>query len=113
MPYVITMLCTDIKDRACVSECPVDCIYEGDRALYIHPDQCVDCGACEPVCPNDAIFYDAEVPEQLHPSVQDNADFFLLPLKDGRPLGNPPSARSVGPLGVDTPYITGQPRAVS
>jgi len=40
-----------------VEECPVDCIYEGPRMLYIHPDECVDCGACEPVCPVEAIFY--------------------------------------------------------
>jgi NAD-dependent dihydropyrimidine dehydrogenase PreA subunit len=49
--YVIGEPCIDVLDRACVDECPVDCIYEGARALYIHPDECVDCGACEPVCP--------------------------------------------------------------
>ena len=48
--YVIAQPCVDVKDRACVEECPVDCIYEGGRSLYIHPDECVDCGACEPVC---------------------------------------------------------------
>ena len=51
MTYVIAQPCVDLKDRACVDECPVDCIYEGKRMLYIHPDECVDCGACEPVCP--------------------------------------------------------------
>ncbi len=56
MTYVIALPCVDLKDRACVDECPVDCIYEGDRMLYIHPDECVDCGACEPVCPVEAIF---------------------------------------------------------
>jgi ferredoxin len=50
--------CIDVKDRSCTEVCPVDCIYEGDRMLYIHPDECVDCGACEPVCPMDAIFSD-------------------------------------------------------
>ena len=49
--YVISQSCVDLKDKACVEECPVDCIYEGERMLYIHPDECVDCGACEPVCP--------------------------------------------------------------
>src|SRR4051794_38232521 len=57
--YVIAQPCVDLKDRACVEECPVDCIYEGKRMLYIHPDECVDCGACEPVCPVEAIFYEA------------------------------------------------------
>ena len=56
MTYVIAQPCVDLKDRACVDECPVDCIYEGNRMLYIHPDECVDCGACEPVCPVEAIF---------------------------------------------------------
>ncbi|WP_264005705.1 indolepyruvate ferredoxin oxidoreductase subunit alpha, partial [Mycolicibacterium sphagni] len=46
--YVIAEPCVDVKDKACIEECPVDCIYEGARMLYIHPDECVDCGACEP-----------------------------------------------------------------
>ena len=46
MTYVISQPCVDVMDRACVEECPVDCIYEGRRSLYIHPDECVDCGAC-------------------------------------------------------------------
>ena len=64
MTYVIALPCVDVKDRACVEECPVDCIYEGDRTLYIHPDECVDCGACEPVCPVEAIYYEDDVPEE-------------------------------------------------
>jgi NAD-dependent dihydropyrimidine dehydrogenase PreA subunit len=50
--YVITEPCVDVLDRACIEECPVDCIYAGRRTLYIHPGECVDCGACEPVCPS-------------------------------------------------------------
>ncbi len=61
MTYIIGASCVDVKDRACVDECPVDCIYEGERMLYIHPDECVDCGACEPVCPVDAIAYEDDV----------------------------------------------------
>ena len=49
MTYVIAEPCVDLLDKACIEECPVDCIYEGARMLYIHPDECVDCGACEPV----------------------------------------------------------------
>jgi NAD-dependent dihydropyrimidine dehydrogenase PreA subunit len=64
MAYVITEPCIDVKDKTCVEECAVDCIYEGQRMLYIHPDECVDCGACEPVCPVEAIFYEDDVPEQ-------------------------------------------------
>ena len=60
MTYVIAEPCVDLKDKACVDECPVDCIYEGERMLYIHPDECVDCGACEPVCPVGATVHDHE-----------------------------------------------------
>jgi NAD-dependent dihydropyrimidine dehydrogenase PreA subunit len=53
---VITSSCVDIKDVSCNEECSVDCIYEDDRKLYIKPKECIDCGACEPVCPVDAIY---------------------------------------------------------
>ena len=46
MPYVITEACINTKDKACVDVCPVDCIYEGEQQLFIHPDECIDCGAC-------------------------------------------------------------------
>jgi ferredoxin len=70
MAYIITRLCRDCVDTACVSVCPVDCIYayKGDdhatfpNQLYIHPDECIDCGACEPECPWQAIFEEAAVP---------------------------------------------------
>jgi NAD-dependent dihydropyrimidine dehydrogenase PreA subunit len=62
MTYVITEPCIDVLDKSCIEECPVDCIYEGASMLYIHPDECVDCGACEPVCPVEAIFYAEDVP---------------------------------------------------
>ena len=62
MPYVITEACKNTKDRACVDVCPVDCIYEGPDQLFIHPDECIDCGACEPECPVTAIFPEEDVP---------------------------------------------------
>ena len=55
MPYVITDACIDVKDKSCLMACPVDCIYEGGRTLYIQPDECIDCGLCETVCPVAAI----------------------------------------------------------
>ena len=80
MTYIIAEPCIDVLDKACVEVCPVDCIYEipedGDsehggtveesrrKMLYIHAEECIDCGACEPVCPVDAIFMDEEVPEK-------------------------------------------------
>ena len=73
MPWVITRLCAGNKDTACVPACPVDCIYQltvGDakyekhgHQLWIHPDECIDCGACEPACPWEAIFEESAVPE--------------------------------------------------
>jgi NAD-dependent dihydropyrimidine dehydrogenase PreA subunit len=59
MTYVIAEPCVDVMDQGCVSVCPVDCIHfdEGtDRMLYIDPNECIDCGACEPECPVNAIF---------------------------------------------------------
>ena len=90
MTYVIALPCVDMKDRACVEECPVDCIYEGGRSLYIHPDECVDCGACEPVCPVEAIYYEDDLPEKWAVHTADNARFFteILPGRD-TPLGSP------------------------
>jgi NAD-dependent dihydropyrimidine dehydrogenase PreA subunit len=64
--YIIGLTCVDTKDRTCIEQCPVDCIYEGERMLYIHPDECIDCGACEPVCPVEAIVYESDAtPEDL------------------------------------------------
>jgi NAD-dependent dihydropyrimidine dehydrogenase PreA subunit len=110
MTYVIAEPCVDVMDRACVEECPVDCIYEGGRSLYIHPDECVDCGACEPVCPVEAIFYEDDLPAEWVPYSTDNAAFFEEPLP-GRAsaLGSPGGAGKVGPLGVDTPMVLALP----
>jgi NAD-dependent dihydropyrimidine dehydrogenase PreA subunit len=113
MTYVIAQPCVDVMDRACVEECPVDCIYVGGRALYIHPDECVDCGACEPVCPVEAIYYEDDLPEQWTAYLSDNATFFTetLPGKQTA-LGSPGGAAKVGDLGVDTPLVASQPPQV-
>ena len=66
MTYTITSPCIDTTDQSCVDVCPVDCIHfeEGvDRMLYIDPDECIDCGACEPACPVTAIYAEDDVPE--------------------------------------------------
>lgn len=55
MTYVVTENCIKCKHMDCVSVCPVDCFYEGENMLVIHPDECIDCGVCEPECPVDAI----------------------------------------------------------
>ncbi|HET9488732.1 MAG TPA: ferredoxin [Methylomirabilota bacterium] len=76
MPYIIAEPCINVKDKACVEVCPVDCIYEGPDMLYIHPDECIDCGACEPVCPVKAIFAEDETPEQWKRFIDVNKQFF-------------------------------------
>jgi ferredoxin len=60
MTYVVTDSCIRCKFMDCVSVCPVDCFYEGEHMLVIHPDECIDCGVCEPECPADAIKADTE-----------------------------------------------------
>ena len=65
--------------------CPVDCIYEGPDPLYIHPDECIDCGACEPECPVTAIFPDEDVPVQLRSYIGKNRDVFESENPPGRP----------------------------
>ncbi len=106
MPYVIAAACIDVTDKSCMEECPVDCIYEGDRKLYINPVECIDCGACEPVCPVSAISQDRRVPEGQSAFVGDNAAFFTitLPGRDA-PLGAAGGAMAVGPIGVDTEFV--------
>lgn len=52
--------------------CPVDCIYEGDEMVYIHPDECIDCGLCEPECPVTAIYVDSDVPADLKHYIEIN-----------------------------------------
>ncbi|GAA6524432.1 hypothetical protein IDVR_02260 [Intrasporangium sp. DVR] len=102
MTYVIAQPCVDVKDKACIEECPVDCIYEGIRSLYIHPDECVDCGACEPVCPVEAIYYEDDVPEQWADYYNANVEFF-------DDLGSPGGAAKLGQIAKDHPVIMALP----
>ena len=60
MTYVVNESCIRCKLMDCVEVCPVDCFYEGENMLVIHPDECIDCGVCEPECPVDAIKPDTE-----------------------------------------------------
>jgi ferredoxin len=62
MTFVVTSKCVGCKDTQCVEVCPVDCFYEGPNMLVINPDECIDCGLCEPECPVEAIYSEDEVP---------------------------------------------------
>jgi NAD-dependent dihydropyrimidine dehydrogenase PreA subunit len=103
MAYVIIDTCIDCKDASCVACCPVDCIYEGPRTFYIHPDECINCGICVSVCPPEAIYEDAEVPAPSQQFIAINREFFSDPgNRAGQPGGVPAaSARRC----VDHPRI--------
>ena len=62
MAYVVAEPCVKCKYTDCVEVCPVNCFYEGENFLVIQPDECIDCGACEPVCPTKAIFPESDLP---------------------------------------------------
>jgi NAD-dependent dihydropyrimidine dehydrogenase PreA subunit len=77
--FVITEACIGVKDRSCVDVCPVDCIHDDgdeDQQLYIDPDECIDCGACEPACPVTAIFNGDDVPANLQDYIEINAVWY-------------------------------------
>lgn len=91
MPYIITEPCVGVCDTACVDVCPVDCIHpkkeewsgknymEGSldgKMLFIDPEECIDCGACEPVCPTEAIFAEDEVPEKWKGYIKQNYEYY-------------------------------------
>jgi NAD-dependent dihydropyrimidine dehydrogenase PreA subunit len=80
MTFVITQPCLAEKNRACAEVCPVDCIYDEsddvDRMVFINPDECIDCGACEAACPVSAIFQDSEVPEEWNEYIELNVQWF-------------------------------------
>lgn len=111
MPHLIAGPCIDILDMSCVDVCPVDCIYQGIRKNYIQPDECIDCGACVPECPVEAIHLDRDVPEAEAEHLADNRRFFAEPLS-GRdePLGAPGGAQLTGPIGVDTALVAATPK---
>ena len=84
MTFVIAQPCLGTKDTSCVEVCPVDCIhptkddekFEQETMLYINPDECIDCGACVPECPVDAIFDEADLPVKWSEFKGINADWF-------------------------------------
>src|ERR1022692_4450905 len=102
MAYVIAEPCIGTKDTACVDACPVDCIhpkkdepaYETAELLYIDPVECIDCGACVPVCPVSAIFALDDLPEKWAEFTQKNAAYYV----DVVGSQKPPSVTSTLPL---------------
>jgi NAD-dependent dihydropyrimidine dehydrogenase PreA subunit len=109
MAHVVTAACIDCKDGACVQCCPVDCIYEGQRSFYIHPDECIDCGVCISFCPPAAIHDGARLPEVLAHFRDINREFFGSAVSG---LGSPGGASEVGPVQCDHPFVSTSPSGV-
>ncbi len=87
MTYVITEPCIGVKDASCVDVCPVDCIHatDDDAMFFIDPDECIDCGACEPECPVTAIFPEEDVPANMKDYTAKNRDVFTSETPPTRP----------------------------
>ncbi|MTE15197.1 4Fe-4S dicluster domain-containing protein [Nocardia aurantiaca] len=111
MAYVIGERCADVVDRGCVRECPVGRIHEGGHALCIHPDECVDRGACVSACPVEAIYYEDDPPAELKAYHGDSAAFFFhaIPGHD-LPLRSPGGAAKISPAAVDAPLVARLPK---
>ena len=112
MTYVIGKECIDAQDHSCVDVCPVDCIYEGERKNYINPNECIDCGACEIVCPEVAIFPARKARSNVERQqyVADNAAFFEVPLPGrAESLGDPGGAKGLGHVTADTALVIDWP----
>ena len=73
MAMVVTQPCKGCKDKSCLAVCPCECFYEDSEMVYIHPDECIDCEACIPECPVEAIFHEDNVPAQWHHFIELNA----------------------------------------
>ena len=74
MPHVVAKPCDACRYTDCVVVCPVECFYEGEKMLYINPDECIDCEACVPECPVEAIFHEDDLPDEWKEYVEINAD---------------------------------------
>jgi ferredoxin len=74
MAHVVTEPCVNCKYTDCVVVCPMECFYGDEKMLYIDPDDCIDCGACVPECPTEAIFQDVNVPAEWTGYIQLNAE---------------------------------------
>lgn len=85
MTHVVAEPCIKCKFTDCVDVCPVDCFYEGENFLVIHPDECIDCGACVPECPVEAIYAEDDLPDKWEPYTELNAKLAeIWPNIDGK-----------------------------
>ena len=108
MTYVVTEACIKCKYTDCVEVCPVDCFYEGENMLVIHPDECIDCGVCEPECPAEAIF--ADTGPGLEKWVKLNAEYASVWPSVSIKRPEPPDAKTFdGVAGKLEQYFSAKP----
>ncbi|WP_103222378.1 ferredoxin [Roseibium marinum] len=107
MTYVITEPCIDVKDGDCTLACPADCIYEGGRMFYIHPEECINCGLCLSICPVDAIFWDGEITQEQKPFETINREYFGAAVTG---LGSPGGWDEKSTTDKDHPAIAAYPK---
>jgi NAD-dependent dihydropyrimidine dehydrogenase PreA subunit len=109
MAYIVAASCIDVKDGACQDVCPVECIYEGGRMMYIQPDECIDCGLCLSVCPVEAIYAEDDIPEGRRTFLTANAEFFGVAVTGwGSPGGADPTHTSA----LDHPLVAAWPKTL-
>ena len=102
MTTLVTDNCQRCRFTECVTACPVSAFRAGEEMLFIDPDVCVDCGACEPVCPVEAIYYEDDVPPQWKGFSKVNTEFFVE-------IGSPGGAAKVGATGTDHEFVKALP----
>jgi ferredoxin len=107
MAYVVADPCIKCKYTDCVAVCPVECFYEGKNSLVIHPDECIDCGACEPECPTTALFEESALPDKWKAYKDLNAVLSgAKPPSDVHPVGWPAQVVSYVQGGDFEPWPT-------
>ncbi|MFH8249047.1 ferredoxin [Microbacterium sp. B2969] len=102
MAFVVTEACVDVKDRSCIQVCPADCLFEGARMMYINPNLCINCGACEAACPTQAIRFDEELEGDDVRFADVNEQFF-----EGLDISR--GGRRMGLIEHDADYVTELP----
>ncbi len=110
MAYVVADPCVKCKYTDCVAVCPVDCFYEGKNSLAINPDECIDCGACEPECPTTAIFEESELPAKW--AVYKDINALVSGAKKLSEVELPANIKAAAEKAVTWPNITEQKKAL-
>lgn len=112
MTYLVTENCIKCKHMTCVDVCPVDCFYEGENMLVISPDECIDCGVCEPECPVDAIVPDTNLKDgELETWLNINTKYSNIwpNIDEGRPEDVPKDAKEWGGVPNKLKYFSDKP----